>query len=259
MTSTAGTDAPWADAARPAEERVDALIGAMTLREKVAQLYGVWVGADRRRRRGRPAPARAGRRSSTWTRLLPQRPRPADPAVRHRAGRPGGRRAVAGPHPAARSSRRAGSASRRSRTRSASPASRPGGRPSTPSPLCLGRDLRPRRWSSGWRRAIGADDALASACTRASRRCSTSCATRAGAGSRRPSARTRTWSARSAPRTCAGLESAGIVATLKHFVGYSASRAGPQPRARLDRARASSPTCCCRRSRWRCATAAPGR
>ena len=33
----------------------------------------------------------------------------------------------------------------------------------------------------------------------------------------------------------AGLESAGIVATLKHFAGYSASRAGPQPRAGLDR------------------------
>ena len=32
--------------------------------------------------------------------------------------------------------------------------------------------------------------------------------------------------ARSAPRTCAGLQSAGVVATLKHFVGYSASRAG---------------------------------
>jgi beta-xylosidase len=46
MTSTAGTDAPWTDAARPAEERVAALIGAMTLREKVAQLYGMWLGAD---------------------------------------------------------------------------------------------------------------------------------------------------------------------------------------------------------------------
>ncbi|BFO16247.1 hypothetical protein SHKM778_26350 [Streptomyces sp. KM77-8] len=41
-----------------------------------------------------------------------------------------------------------------------------------------------------------------------------------------------------------GLESAGIVATLKHFAGYSASRAGrnlaPPPSVRV-----SAPTCCC--------------
>ena len=37
--------APWNDQRQPAEARVEALIGEMTLREKVAQLYGVWVGA----------------------------------------------------------------------------------------------------------------------------------------------------------------------------------------------------------------------
>jgi beta-xylosidase len=36
----------WQDIARSPEERIGALIGAMTLREKVAQLYGIWVGAD---------------------------------------------------------------------------------------------------------------------------------------------------------------------------------------------------------------------
>lgn len=44
MTST--TDARWADTSLPAEERVAALVAAMTLREKVAQLYGMWLGAD---------------------------------------------------------------------------------------------------------------------------------------------------------------------------------------------------------------------
>ena len=38
--------APWRDAALPVAERVEALVGAMTVAEKVAQLYGVWVGAS---------------------------------------------------------------------------------------------------------------------------------------------------------------------------------------------------------------------
>jgi beta-xylosidase len=46
MTSTTGTEAAWADTSRPAADRVAALITAMTLREKVAQLYGMWLGAD---------------------------------------------------------------------------------------------------------------------------------------------------------------------------------------------------------------------
>src|ERR1035437_2286197 len=35
----------WCDTALPVSERVDALVCAMTLQEKTAQLYGVWVGA----------------------------------------------------------------------------------------------------------------------------------------------------------------------------------------------------------------------
>ncbi|MFE1796208.1 glycoside hydrolase family 3 N-terminal domain-containing protein [Streptomyces sp. NPDC059517] len=39
------TNAPWRDPALPAEARVDDLLARMTLEEKTAQLYGVWVGA----------------------------------------------------------------------------------------------------------------------------------------------------------------------------------------------------------------------
>ncbi|ROP51539.1 glycoside hydrolase family 3 N-terminal domain-containing protein [Streptomyces sp. PanSC9] len=39
------TTAPWRDPALPAAARVDDLLPRMTLREKTAQLYGVWVGA----------------------------------------------------------------------------------------------------------------------------------------------------------------------------------------------------------------------
>ncbi len=45
-SQVAMTDAPWRDASRPVAERVEALVGAMTLDEKLAQLYGVWVGAS---------------------------------------------------------------------------------------------------------------------------------------------------------------------------------------------------------------------
>ncbi|MYS48099.1 glycosyl hydrolase, partial [Streptomyces sp. SID5998] len=40
------TTAPWQDPALPAAARVDALLARMTLEEKTAQLYGVWVGAS---------------------------------------------------------------------------------------------------------------------------------------------------------------------------------------------------------------------
>ncbi|MEU5596431.1 glycoside hydrolase family 3 N-terminal domain-containing protein [Streptomyces sp. NPDC020298] len=39
------TSAPWRDSALPAAARVDDLLARMTLEEKAAQLYGVWVGA----------------------------------------------------------------------------------------------------------------------------------------------------------------------------------------------------------------------
>ena len=52
-----------------------------------------------------------------------------------------------------------------------------------------------------------------------------------------------------------GLESAGVVATLKHFVGYSASRGG-RNLAPVSAGRGNWPMCCCPRSRWPCG---PGR
>jgi beta-xylosidase len=55
-SGTSGTDAgntdagntvrPWRDTALSTAERVDALLSRMSLEEKVAQLYGVWVGID---------------------------------------------------------------------------------------------------------------------------------------------------------------------------------------------------------------------
>jgi beta-xylosidase len=45
MTTKDAVTAVWHDTTLPASERVDALIAEMTLRERIAQLYGVWVGA----------------------------------------------------------------------------------------------------------------------------------------------------------------------------------------------------------------------
>ena len=39
-------DGPWQDPALAPEERVADLLSRMTLQEKTAQLYGIWVGAD---------------------------------------------------------------------------------------------------------------------------------------------------------------------------------------------------------------------
>lgn len=46
MTETTTHSAPWRDTAASPQERADSLIAAMTLKEKAAQLYGVWVGAS---------------------------------------------------------------------------------------------------------------------------------------------------------------------------------------------------------------------
>lgn len=44
--SQEGAKLPWRDITRTPQERVDDLLSRMTLEEKVGQLYGVWVGAD---------------------------------------------------------------------------------------------------------------------------------------------------------------------------------------------------------------------
>jgi beta-xylosidase len=41
-----GDELPWRDTTLPPEQRVTDLLSRMTLQEKVAQLYGVWVGMD---------------------------------------------------------------------------------------------------------------------------------------------------------------------------------------------------------------------
>ena len=218
------TDASWRDPSRPLDDRVDALIAQMTLDEKLAQLYGVWVGASDDGH-GDVAPHQHDLNDDVdLDDAASVGARPAHPAVRHRSGR---RRASArsrSPAPSSASSPRTGSASRRSRTRSASRASRRGARPPTRF-RCRGARRSIPRSSSGCP-AGSATTCARSACTRGSRPCSTSCATRAGAGSRRPSARTPTSSATIGTAYVRGLESSGVVATLKHFVGYSASRAG---------------------------------
>ncbi|WP_241842991.1 beta-glucosidase family protein [Agromyces albus] len=43
--ATTSTDAPWRDRSLPAGARADALIAELTLDEKIAQLYGIWIGA----------------------------------------------------------------------------------------------------------------------------------------------------------------------------------------------------------------------
>ena len=46
MTETTLHQVPWRDASLPARERATLLADAMTIKEKVAQLFGVWVGAS---------------------------------------------------------------------------------------------------------------------------------------------------------------------------------------------------------------------
>ena len=101
-----------------------------------------------------------------------------------------------------------------------------------PRAAVLGGELRPRPGRADGR-ADRRDACARSASTRAWRRCSTSSATCAGAASRRPSARTRSWSARSAAPTCAGLQSAGVdrhAQALRRLLGLAGR---PQPRAGL--------------------------
>src|SRR4051794_15943637 len=44
--ASTATESPWRSRAVPADERVESLVAAMSLREKVAQLHGLWVGVD---------------------------------------------------------------------------------------------------------------------------------------------------------------------------------------------------------------------
>ena len=241
----------------PLDERVDDLLGRMTLEEKIGQLYGGWVGVPSTGEDMAPHQHELRRRHARLEGADPPRARPAHPPVRHRAGRAGARRQGAGPH--------AG------RDRGRQPVRHPGDRARgvpdrlhdlaghrVPDAAGLGRHLR-RRAGRADGRADRRRRCAASASTRDSRRCSTSPATRAGAAPRRPSARTRTWSPRVGTAYVRGLESAGVIATLKHFVGYSALAGRPQLRPGRHRPARAGRRASCRRSRWRCATAGPAR
>jgi beta-xylosidase len=46
MTDATMTDAPWRDRSLDAGTRASALIAELTLEEKIAQLYGIWIGAS---------------------------------------------------------------------------------------------------------------------------------------------------------------------------------------------------------------------
>ena len=45
QTAPAWQEPVWQDPARPVDERVAALLGEMTLEEKLAQLASIWMGA----------------------------------------------------------------------------------------------------------------------------------------------------------------------------------------------------------------------
>ncbi len=182
-------------------------------------------GRGRGRRRGRAAPARPGHAAGRLGRADPGRHRAAHPAVRHR------RRSTRPRAPArlARSQRQIMAAGRF-------------GIPALvheecltglaawqatvfPSPLCWGATLRPglvERMGAqigATMRRLGVHQGLAPGPRRGARP-----ALGPGRGDDRRGPAT--WSARSAAAYVRGLESAGVVATLKHFVGYSASRGG---------------------------------
>ena len=235
------TDRRWTDPSLPVDDRVEALLAAMTLEEKVAQLGSVWPGFGAEGT-GDVAPmqevfaAGAGtspRRSSTASATSPgsfgtapvsaERGRAARSVELQRQVVDGSRLGIpAIVHEECLTGFTTLTARRSTRPRW------PGAPPST------------RSWSSGWPRR-SARTCARSACTRACRRCWTWSATTAGAGSRRPSARTRTWSARSARRTSAGLERPGSSPPS------STSPATPPPGRRATTPR-------CRWARGSCAT-----
>ena len=179
----------------PLAERVELLLAAMTLEEKVAQLGSRWVGNDMADAVGAPrtsdlnvAPMQDVFAASGTV--------PLEEASRHGLGHltrvygsvpvtVDGGRGRAGP-PAARRPRRLAA-----RHPGAGPRGVPDRvhhvrRDRLPGRDRLGRDLRPRAGRADGRRDRPRHGRR-SACTRASRRCSTSSATTAGAGSRRPS------------------------------------------------------------------------
>jgi len=68
VLGAAAEERPWADASRPLTDRVEALLAAMTLNEKLAQLASVWIGAELG---GGDGGAAEGSGHRHWTTMVP--------------------------------------------------------------------------------------------------------------------------------------------------------------------------------------------
>ncbi len=245
--STASAAEPWRDPDLTTEERVSDLLARMSLREKVAQLYGLWVGADGDT--GAVAPHQHDHAAAPpdLDALDRARARAADPAVRDRADRAGPGRPRARLQPA---SDHGGRPVRHPRDGARGVPDRPGRveGDGVAGAAVLGGELRScagrARWPVRSARRCGGW-----ASTRASRRCSTSSGTCGGDGSRRRSARTPIWWAWS------GAPMSGASSARGSWPRSSTSWATrpPAPVATSPRCRSgagSSRTCSCLRSRW---------
>ena len=210
-------------------------MGQMTLAEKVAQLYGVWVGIDSGGEEWRRTSTSSPRCRCAWDELirdgLGQLTRPFGTAP----GRPGRRRPRSARRPSAEIVAAEPVRHPRAGARGVPDRARRLAGHGLPVAAVLGRELRP-----GAGRADGRADrrhhARASASTRASPRCSTSPATCAGAGSRRRSARTRYLVGTIGSAYVRGVQSAGVDRHPQALRRLLRLARRPQPRPGLGRA-----------------------
>ncbi|MEK8225868.1 glycoside hydrolase family 3 N-terminal domain-containing protein [Oerskovia sp. M15] len=221
MSTQVTSAKPWQDPGRTAAERVEDLVERMTVEEKIAQLVGVWVGADASGG-GSPAPGRHDVRARSLGRAGPcrlgQLTRPFGSAPSSPSWAPGRslrrRRTSSGP---------AGSASPPRCTRSALPGS-PSGGPRPTRPALVGCLVRPRARGAG---------------RRAHRHLDAGSRVHQGLAPVLDVTRDYRWGRTEetigedpylvgtvGAAYVRGLEGSGVVATLKHFAGYSASRSG---------------------------------
>jgi beta-xylosidase len=218
-----GAELPWRDTALPPPRRVADLLSRMTLEEKVAQLYGVWVGAEESGEQVAPHQHELAEEPVDWKPLIrsglgqltrPFGSAPVDPALGARAlARSQAEIVAAGRHgiPAlAHEECLAGFAT--------------WGATIYPVPLAWGASFTPELVEEMARR-IGAS--------------MRSVGVHQGLSPVLDVTRDYRWGrveetigedpylvGTIGAAYVRGLESAGIVATLKHFVGYSASKAG---------------------------------
>jgi beta-xylosidase len=213
---------PWRDASAPAAERVRDLMARMSVREKVAQLSGIWVGVDAADGQMAPHQHEAAPITASWPELIrdgvghltrPFGTAPVEPAAGARALAESQRQIAAagrGVPAIAHEECLTGLAAWRATA--------------FPAPLCWGASFDPQLVQrmgaaiGATMRRLGVHQGLAPVLdvTRDLRwgRTEETIAEDPYLVGTIGSAYVR------------GLESAGVVATLKHFAGYSASRAG---------------------------------